>query len=133
MIKSDRSKRLSAPFHPVETLIGQHVLRPLSLATYDVLLRNGNPLVREESEAPNEGSPEFTSAIMAFIYTHAAPWPEVVRASFDPQEFRVAALTFCGGLTHADFKLAIDSLNRQTSELQAAQFDPAKDIRAKKP
>ena len=72
-------------------------MRPLSLASYDVLLRTGNPLVK--GEMPTDGTPEFTSAILGFVFTHCAPWPEVVRASFDGQRFRESALIFSGSLT----------------------------------
>ena len=44
--------------------------------------------------------------IMGFVYAHCAPWPEVVRASFNDQGFREAALIFCGGLAPADFQVA---------------------------
>ena len=81
-----REGHLSAAFHEVETIVGNHAMRPLSLASYDVLLRTGNPLVK--GEMPAEGTPEFTSAIMGFVYAHCAPWPEVVRASFHDQGFR---------------------------------------------
>ncbi len=96
MNDTDRQKLLSAAFHEVETIVGGHAMRPLSLASYDVLLRTGNPLVK--GEMPEEGTPEFTSAIMGFVFAHCAPWPEVVRASFDEQAFRESALIFCGGL-----------------------------------
>ena len=69
------------------------VTLPLFRASYDVLLRTGNPLVRGES--PAEGTPEFSGALMGFVYAHCAPWPEVVRASFSDQAFREAALIFC--------------------------------------
>ena len=127
----DRQHHLSAAFHDVEVIVGGHAMRPLSLASYDVLLRTGNPLVK--GETPNEGTPEFTSAIMGFVYTHCAPWPEVVRASFNDQAFREAALIFCGGLTPADFQTAFKRLEEQSRELEAAQVDPVAGIGGKKP
>jgi hypothetical protein len=122
MKDTERQNLLSAAFHEVETIVGGHVMRPLSLASYDVLLRTGNPLVRGES--PVEGTPEFTGAIMGFVYTHCAPWPEVVRASFSDQAFREAALIFCGGLTPADFQTAFRRMEEQSRELEAAQVEP---------
>jgi hypothetical protein len=122
---------LSAPFHAVETFVGKHLMRPLSLASFDVLMRTGNPLV--EGVSPAEGTPEFTSAIIGFVYTHCAPWPEVVRASFNTQAFREAALIFCGDLTPADFQTAFQRLSDQTKELEAAQVDPAQEAGGKKP
>ncbi len=106
-------------------------MRPLSLASYDVMLRTGNPLVN--GEMPKDGTPEFTSAIMGFVYTHCALWPEVVRASFNDQGFREAALIFCGGLTPADFQTAFKRLEDQSQELEAAQVETMGDIGGKKP
>ena len=126
-----REAYLSAAFHEVETLVGNHAMRPLSLASYDVLLRTGNPLVK--GEMPAEGTPEFTSAIMGFVYAHCAPWPEVVRASFNDQGFREAALIFCGGLTPADFQVAFRRLEEQSRELEAAQVEVVGGPGVKKP
>ena len=106
-------------------------MRPLSLASYDVLLRTGNPLVK--GEMPKDGTPEFTAAIMGFVFAHCAPWPEVVRASFDDQTFREAALIFCGGLTPADFQTAFKRLEEQSKELEAAQVETMGGVCAKKP
>ena len=92
-----RRKLLASAFHDVETIVGAYAMRPLSLASYDVLLRTDNPLVK--GEMPSDGTPAFTAAIMGFVYAHCAPWPEVVRASFNDQGFREAALIFCGGLS----------------------------------
>jgi hypothetical protein len=130
MNDQDRQQHLSAAFHEVEVIVGGHAMRPLSLASYDVLLRTGNPLVR--GETPAEGTPEFTSAIMGFVYTHCAQWPEVVRASFNDQAFREAALIFCGGLTPADFQTAFKRLEEQSRDLEAAQVDPVAGIGGKK-
>ena len=131
MNDTDRQQHLSAAFHDVEVIVGGHAMRQLSLASYDVLLRTGNPLVK--GETPAEGTPEFTSAIMGFVYTHCAPWPEVVRASFNDQAFREAALIFCGGLTPVDFLTAFKRLEEQSRELEAAQVDPVAGIGGKKP
>ena len=106
-------------------------MRPLSLASYDVMLRTGNPLVK--GEMPTDGTPELTSAIMGFVFTHCAPWPEVVRASFNDQGFRESALIFCGGLTPADFQTAFKRLEEQSRELEAAQVETMGDIGGKKP
>jgi len=127
----DRQKLLSAAFHDVETIVGGHAMRTLSLASYDVLLRTGNPLVK--GEMPQDGTPEFTSAIMVFVFVHCAPWPEVVRASFNDQTFRESALIFCGGLTPADFQTAFKRLEEQSRELEAAQVETMGDIGGKKP
>ncbi len=126
----DRDSLLSSAFHEVETVVGGHTMRALSLASYDVLLRTGNPLVK--GEMPEEGTPEFTSALMGFVYAHCAPWPEVVRASFDDQRFREEALIFCGSLTPADFQTAFKRLEEQSKELEAAQVDPVPGV-GKKP
>ena len=126
-----RQKLLSASFHDVETIVGGHAMRPLSLASYDVLLRTANPLVK--GDMPEEGTPEFTGALMGFVYAHCAPWPEVVRASFDGQAFREAALVFCGGLTPADFQAAFRRLEEQSRQLEAAQVEPVSGLAAKKP
>ncbi len=125
-----RQKLLSTAFHDVDAVVGGHAMRPLSLASYDVLLRTGNPLV--EGTIPNDGTPEFTSAIMGFVFTHCAPWPEVVRASFDDQAFREAALIFCGGLTPADFQIAFKRLEEQSRELEAAQVETMGGLGGKK-
>ena len=130
MNDTDRQKLLSTAFHDVEAIVGGHAMRPLSLASYDVLLRTGNPLV--EGKIPKDGTPEFTSAIMGFVFTHCAPWPEVVRASFDDQTFRESALIFCGGLTPADFQTAFKRLEEQSKELEAAQVGTMGDLAAKK-
>ena len=127
----DRQTLLSTAFHEVETIVAGHSMRPLSLASYDVLLRTGNPLVK--GEMPTDGTPEFTSAIMGFVFTHCAPWPEVVRASFNDQGFREAALIFCGGLTPADFQTAFKRLEEQSRELEAAQVEPVAELGGKKP
>ena len=126
----DRQKHLSSAFHEVETIIGGHSMRPLSLASYDVLLRTGNPLVK--GEMPEEGTPAFTAALRGFVYSHCAPWPDVVRASFDLQRFREETLIFCGGLTPADFQTAFKRLEEQSKELEAAQVEPVSGI-GKKP
>ena len=106
-------------------------MRPLSLASYDVLLRTGNPLVK--GEMPKDGTPEFTAAIMGFVYSHCASWPEVVRASFHDQGFRESALIFCGGLTPGDFQTAFKRLEVQSRELEAAQVETMGDLGGKKP
>jgi hypothetical protein len=131
MNDSDRQTLLSTAFHEVETIIAGHAMRPLSLASYDVLLRIGNPLVK--GEMPEDGTPDFTSAIMGFVFTHCAPWPEVVRASFNNQGFRESALIFCGGLTPADFQTAFKRLEEQSRELEAAQVETMGEIGGKKP
>ena len=131
MNDTERDKRLSSAFHDVETIIAGHAMRPLSLASYDVLLRTGNPLVK--GEMPGEGTPDFTSAIMGFVFTHCAPWREVVRASFEIQQFREEALVFCGNLSPADFQLAFARLEEQTRQLEAAQVDPLGGLPGKKP
>jgi len=82
---------------------------------------------------PMDGTPEFTSAIMGFVFTHCAPWPEVVRASFDDQRFRESALIFCGGLTPTDFQTAFKRLEEQSRELEAAQVETKGDLGGKKP
>ena len=130
MNDTDHPIHLSTAFHEVETIIAGHSMRPLSLASYDVLLRTGNPLVK--GEMPTDGTPEFTSAIMGFVFTHCAPWPEVVRASFNDQGFRESALIFCGGLTPADFQTAFKRLEEQSRELEAAQVETMGDIGGKK-
>lgn len=127
----DRQKLLSASFHDVETIIGAHSMRPLSLASYDVLLRTNNPLVK--GEMSEEGTPEFTSALMGFVFAHCAPWPDVVRASFDDQRFREETLIFCGDLTPADFQTAFKRLEEQSKQLEAAQVEPASELGGKKP
>ena len=127
----DRQDQLSAAFHDVETIIGGHAMRPLSLASYDVLLRTGNPLVK--GETPDDGTPEFTAAVMGFVFAHCAPWPDVVRASFDDQRFREESLIFCGSLTPEDFQTAFQRLEEQSKQLEAAQVDPVSGVSAKKP
>ena len=122
---------LSSAFHDVETLVGGHAMRPMSLASYDVMLRTGNPLVK--GQMPEDGTPEFTAAMLGFVFTHCAPWPEVVRASFDGQAFREAALVFCGSLGPADFQAAFRALEDQSRQLEAAQVTPAAGTGPKKP
>ena len=131
MEDNERQKQLSASFHEVETIIGGHSMRPLSLASYDVLLRTDNPLVK--GEMPEEGTPDFTSALMGFVYAHCAPWPDIVRASFDDQRFREESLIFCGGLTPADFQTAFQRLEEQSKQLEAAQVEPVSELGGKKP
>ena len=131
MEDTERQKRLSAAFHEVETIVGGYSMRPLSLASYDVLLRTGNPLVK--GEMPEEGTPDFTSALMGFVYAHCAPWPDIVRASFDDQRFREESLIFCGGLTPADFQTAFQRLEEQSKQLEAAQVEPVSELGGKKP
>ena len=126
-----RSKLLSSAFHDDGTMVGGHAIRPMSLASYDVMLRTGNPLVK--GKMPADGTPEFTAAMLGFVFTHCAPWPEVVRASFDGQAFREAALVFCGGLTPADFQAAFRRLEEQSRQLEAAQVEPVPGLAAKKP
>jgi hypothetical protein len=82
---------------------------------------------------PEEGTPEFTAALMGFVYAHCAPWPEVVHASFDEQRFREETLIFCGGLTPADFQTAFKRLEEQSKELEAAQVEPSSELGGKKP
>ena len=80
-----------------------------------------------------DGTPEFTAAIMGFVFTHCAPWPDVVRVSFNDQTFRESALIFCGGLTPADFQTAFKRLEEQSKELEAAQVETMGGVGAKKP
>ena len=131
MDDNDRQRLLSTAFQDVETVVGGYAMRPLSLASYDVLLRTGNPLVK--GEMPTDGTPEFTSAIIGFVFTHCAPWPEVVKASFDDQRFRESALIFCGSLTPADFQTAFKRLEEQSRDLEAAQVETMGDLGGKKP
>jgi hypothetical protein len=127
----ERQEQLSSAFHEVETSIGGHAMRSLSLASYDVLLRTGNPLVK--GEMPEDGTAEFTSALMGFVFAHCAPWPEVVRTSFDGQRFREEALIFCGEITPADFQVAFQRLEEQSKQLEAAQIEPVSGVGGKKP
>jgi hypothetical protein len=131
MDDTDRQKLLSAAFHDVEIIVGGHVMRPLDLASYDVLLRTGNPLVM--GQEPQDGTPEYTSAVIGFVYAHCAPWPDVVRASFNEQMFRESALIFCGGITPSDFKIALEQVIAQARELEAAQVQTMGEIGGKKP
>ena len=131
METNPRTDLLSAPFHDAECIIGGHRLRPLSLASYDVLLRTGNPLV--SGEAPAENTPEFTGALLGFVYAHCAPWPDVVRSSFGAQAFREDALIFCGAMTPADFAAAFAQIEAQGKQLGAAQVTPASGKHEKKP
>ena len=131
MNDTDRQTLLSTAFHEAETIVGGYAMRPLNLASYDVLLRTGNPLVK--GEMPADGTPEYTSSIMGFVFAHCAPWPEVVRSSFNDQTFREAALIFCGNLTPADFQTAFKRLLEQSRELEAAQVETMGDIGGKKP
>ena len=131
MDDNTRQELLSAAFHEVETIAGGYPMRPLSLASYDVMLRTGNPLVK--GQMPEDGTPEFTAAMLGFVFTHCAPWPEVVRASFDGQAFRQAALVFCGSLGPADFQAAFRALEDQSRQLEAAQVTPAAGTGPKKP
>ena len=119
------------PGYEAETIVAGHAMRPLSLTSYGVLLRTGNPLVK--GEMPKDGTPDFTSAIMGFVFTHCAPWPEVVRAPFNDQGFRESTLIFCGHLTPADFQIAFKRLEEQSRELEAAQVEAMGDIGGKKP
>ena len=57
----------------------------------------------------------------------------MVRASFDGQAFREAALVFCGALTPADFQTAFKRLEEQSRQLEAAQVEPVSGLAAKKP
>ena len=131
MNDTDRQQLLSTAFHDVEAIVGGHAMRPLSLASYDVLLRTGNPLV--EGKIPKDGTPEFTAAIMGFVFAHCASWAEVALVSFDQQAFRESALIFCGGLTPADFQIAFKRLEEQSKELEAAQVETMGGAGAKKP
>jgi len=121
MNDNQREPLLSSAFHDNETLVGAHVMRPISLATYDVLLRTGNPIMG--GQMPKDGTPEFTSSILGFVFAHCGPWTEVVRASFDVQGFREAALIFCGDLTSADFAAALGALETQGRQIGAAQVE----------
>jgi len=131
MNDNQRETLLSSAFHSKETIVGAHVMRPISLASYDVLLRTGNPIM--SGQMPKDGTPEFTSAILGFVFAHCGPWPEVVRASFDEQAYREAALIFCGDLTPDDFKTALSELERQGRQIEAAQTEAVSGIGAKKP
>lgn len=119
---SDRDQKLSEAFHEEGLTIGGLTLRPMTIATLDVMLRTGNPLAK--GEEPEDGTPELTGALSNFIFTHAGNWPEVVRASFDEQRFKEEALIFCGTLTHLDYKKAFDYLREQAEQMEAAQVDP---------
>ena len=127
----ERQEQLSSAFHEVETVIGGHAMRPLSLASYDVLLRTGNPLV--QGEMPEDGTPEFTAALMGFVFAHCASWPDVVRASFEDQRFKEESLIFCGEITPEDFQTAFQRLEEQSKALEAAQVEPASGVGGKKP
>ena len=81
---------------------------------------------------PEEGTPAFTAALMGFVFAHCAPWPEVVRASFDQQRFKEEMLIFCGSLTPADFQTAFQRLEEQAKQLEAAQVDPLSGVGGKK-
>ena len=61
------------------------------------------------------------------------PWPDVVRAWFNDQGFREAALIFCGGLTPADFQVAFKRLEEQSRDLEAAQVEAMPGMGGKKP
>ena len=123
---NERDKQLSAAFHTPEVVIAGRPLRPMSLASYDVLLRLDNPLVK--GAELDEDSPELLEALMGYIYAHCAPWREVVTHSFQPGEFRTEALVFCGELTPRDYKAAMDGLREQGRQLEAAQAKQASSI-----
>jgi hypothetical protein len=127
----DRQKLLSTAFLDLETMVGGHVMRPMNFASYDVLMRTNNPLVKGDPIA--DFTPEFSAAVMGFIYTHCAPWPEVVRASLDEKEFRVCSMIFCGDLTPDDYQIAFKRLEQQCKMLEASQVEIVEEIGGKKP
>ena len=73
MDDTDRQKLLSAAFHDVETIVAGHAMRPLSLASYDVLLRTGNPLVKGEMPKVSLLRPAQVKAV------DAVPFPKAGR------------------------------------------------------
>jgi hypothetical protein len=117
----NRDHHLSAAFHDAEIRVGPHRMRPITLASYDVMLRTENPFM--SGAMPQDGTPEFTAAVMGFVFAHCAPWPEVVRASFDAQRFREDALLFCGDLEPDAFRSAFEALEAQGAQLSAAQVE----------
>ena len=118
-----RETLLSSAFHDVGPVISGCKLRPLSLATFDVLLRTGNPLIG--GTTPPEGTPEYNEAVFGYTYAHAGRWPEIARASFNPQEFREKALIFCGRFTPEDYRTVGKAIEDQGRQLGAAQVTSA--------
>jgi len=88
--------------------------------------------LRRNQDRDNGPVWEVPDDIIGFVFTQCAPWPQVVRASFDGQAFRESALIFCGDLTPADFKTAFKRLEDQSRELEAAQVDVLPDGGGKK-
>ena len=80
-----------------------------------------------------QGQRQGVAVIMGFLFTHCAPWPDVVRASFDDHRFRESAMIFCGSLTPADFQTAFKRLEEQSRELEAAQVETMGGPGGKKP
>lgn len=118
----NRDTALSAAFQQPDVTIAGHAMRPLSLASYDVLLRLQNPLVMGADL--QEGTPDMNAALMGYVYTHCAPWREVVTNSFDPEAFRLESIVFCEPVTPDEFAAAMASMESQANQLEAAQAQP---------
>ena len=73
--------------------IGGYTVRPLGWNSRTLLKRVSSPLVTGNGEVDLETA-EGEFAVQAFIYIHAAPLPEVIRKSRDPDAFDEAVLTF---------------------------------------
>ena len=120
-------------FLALPTQIGEYTLRPLSATSFLVLSRTNNPLLTASVAADAPGGPtadfDLTdpatlSGFFAFIYIHAAPIGEVLRASRQsPEEWQDAVEIFASTLPLDAILPAREEVAREIGTTVAAAFE----------
>lgn len=108
--------------------IGSHTLRAIGPSSLTLLRRTENYLLScgKIDHRMAMQDPRILQALQEFIFLHAAPVPEAVRASRLPRaEFEDLVLEFCGDITLDDLATARGSFDTQTAAAAAVMVDPA--------
>lgn len=107
--------------------IGPHSIRPIGPTSLSLLRRTKNRLLTGDKVDPTQAmqDPAVLQALQEFIFLHAAPVPETIRASRLPrEEFEDMVLEFCGDITLDDLAGARESFDEQTDAAAAIMVDP---------
>ena len=113
---------ITAP--PME--VGGVSLRKPSIGTVQLLKRTGNALFSPEGvNATPENAEEFLDDLIAFVYIHAAPIEEVVKACHGPRaDFELKVAEFALTLDMDKLPELVEAVQLESNMAGAAQVSP---------
>ena len=101
---------------PPETMIGDIVLRPISLTSL-FQLRKATFVQPESSETPDE-----MWQLLAFAYIHAAPQREVALAVFNRPLFLEKVQAFCEGIPADRMPYVLECVLARFADIKTLEF-----------